>query len=122
MKRIELLRAKLRREGYLEIEELENDPNHLHDWHTHEGDKAVYVWSGSCRVYLKGKRSREYRAGQRYDIPAGVLHKVKAGPEGYIFIDATKYSMSTDVIVAERELQKEFQSVKDEHDDDLVGS
>lgn len=46
------------------------------------GPEVCYVLEGEVTVWIKGKPPKEFRAGQTWRMPAGVVHQTTAGPAG----------------------------------------
>jgi quercetin dioxygenase-like cupin family protein len=72
--------AQLRKEGFhtftQEMDAGETLPPHAHPWIA-----AHIVIKGEMELIVKGKKMI-LKAGERYDVPAGVVHAAKAGPNG----------------------------------------
>jgi quercetin dioxygenase-like cupin family protein len=49
-------------------------------WHTHPGDEAGYVLSGSLVLKQKGQPDRTLHAGDHFFNPSGLVHELLAGP------------------------------------------
>lgn len=72
--------AAARAEGYDEIVEREmpagfRDPEHHHAW-----DARILVTAGEFTIAMGGK-TRSYRAGERFEVPAGTPHAEAVGDE-----------------------------------------
>jgi uncharacterized protein YjlB len=60
---------------------------HQHDYH-----KVIYVVRGSITFGLPASGAAlELRAGDRLELPAGVVHEALVGPAGVVCLEAHKY-------------------------------
>lgn len=57
-------------------------PNVLIGRHTHFGVEAGYVLEGEATLMVSGQPDKLIKAGDSYQIPAGVPHDAKSGPKG----------------------------------------
>ena len=46
-------------------------------WHTHFGDEMSYVTDGEVELLIAGQPPRLLKAGEAFNIPAGVVHSAK---------------------------------------------
>ncbi len=76
-------------EGYSSVYEWQDSAGTVYPEHEHTNDHAVFVTDGSITFEI-GKETREVKAGERYDIPAGTKHSAIVGPDGWIAILAEK--------------------------------
>jgi quercetin dioxygenase-like cupin family protein len=58
------------------------NPNFTIARHTHPGIEIGYVVKGTGDIMIEGKPVLHLKAGQSYQIPAGVPHSAKAGRHG----------------------------------------
>ncbi len=61
-------------------------PNRVTSRHNHPGPEAAYVLEGSGSILADGRPPIVLKAGQSYQIAAGVPHAVQSGPQGITFI------------------------------------
>lgn len=83
-------RSALAFDGYADIDEWHDNASVMYPTHEHDGDTAHIVVGGSIIITINGQE-KEYRAGDRFDIPAHTAHSVRMGSEGctYIFGEKT---------------------------------
>ncbi len=83
-------RSALMTDGYTDIDEWHDGPSVIYPAHEHDGDTAHIIVGGSIFITIDGEE-KEYRPGDRFDIPAHVSHTVRMGDEGctYIFGEKT---------------------------------
>ncbi|HEY4146054.1 dimethylsulfonioproprionate lyase family protein [Pinirhizobacter sp.] len=55
-------------------------PGAVAPWHTHPGDEAGYVLSGTLVLKQKGQPDRTLHAGDHFFNPSGMVHELLAGP------------------------------------------
>jgi quercetin dioxygenase-like cupin family protein len=66
-----------------------NAPGDRYVTHSHSYAKIIYVVSGSITFGLPASGERlALRAGDRLDLPPGVVHDAVVGPEGVICLEA----------------------------------
>ncbi|HEY4520751.1 MAG TPA: cupin domain-containing protein [Candidatus Paceibacterota bacterium] len=82
---MEKMREKLESEGFTNIYEWTDEPNTIYPEHAHKGRVAFYVIKGSILINLDSKEI-VIREGERINIPVGVSHSGKVGPEGCTFL------------------------------------
>lgn len=84
------LRHILHAEG-LESYRWANAPGDVYDAHAHAYDKILYVVDGSITFGLpdEGQHVTIY-AGDRLELPAGVVHDAVVGPDGVVCLEAHK--------------------------------
>lgn len=63
-------------------------PNEVFGWHTHDGDKILYVVGGALTFRLRDGSAYELVAGDRFELPAGTDHAAAAGVAGCRCIEA----------------------------------
>jgi quercetin dioxygenase-like cupin family protein len=82
------LRRRLEAEG-LRFYTWGNGPGDIYAPHTHSYHKVIYVARGSITFGLPQEgRALALRAGDRLDLPAGVVHDATVGPEGVLCHEA----------------------------------
>jgi uncharacterized protein (DUF2062 family)/uncharacterized protein YjlB len=66
-----------------------NGPGDVYGAHSHDCHKVIYVVRGTIAFGLPERNETvELSAGDRMDLPAGVVHDAVAGPEGVVCIEA----------------------------------
>ena len=83
------IRDILQAEGYLDVYDWYDSPEFEYHHHAHVGESVVWVIDGSMDLGLPDERIR-VSAGQRYEIPAGMLHSATMGPTGCSYIVGEK--------------------------------
>ena len=82
------LRIIMSREG-LRPQSWSNGPGDVYAPHRHDYDKVIYVVSGSITFGLPTeRREMQMGAGDRLELPAGVVHDARVGPEGVLCLEA----------------------------------
>ena len=68
-----------------------NGPNDVYSAHSHSYNKVIYVVQGSITFGLPelGKKLT-LQAGDRLDLPAGVVHDAQVGAQGVVCLEAHK--------------------------------
>ena len=68
-----------------------NGPHDTYAAHSHSYNKVIYVVQGSIAFGLPelGKQLT-LKAGDRLDLPAGVVHDAVVGPQGVVCLEAHK--------------------------------
>ena len=83
------LEKKLREEGFSNVFVWQDRPNAFYPDHTHSTITAHVVLEGEITVTSEGN-TRAYKAGDRFDVPAGTVHSAKIGPERCRYITGEK--------------------------------
>ena len=66
-----------------------NGPGDVYAAHSHAYDKVIYVVRGSVTFGLPQTGGQlALNAGDRLDLPAGVVHNAVVGPEGVLCLEA----------------------------------
>jgi uncharacterized protein YjlB len=67
-----------------------NGPHDVYPAHMHSYDKIIYVLRGSITFGLPHQLGQQItlKAGDRLDLPAGVLHDAVVGPQGVVCLEA----------------------------------
>lgn len=66
-----------------------NGPGDVYPAHSHPFHKVIYVVRGSITWILpESNQQMETRAGDRLELPRGVLHAARVGPEGVTCLEA----------------------------------
>lgn len=76
---------RLRDEGYSEPEIRRVAADQFNDTHEHDFDVLALVLSGEVTIHCQGQ-TRTYRAGDIVQVPAGMPHTERYGPQGYKFM------------------------------------
>lgn len=79
----------LREKGYTEVSMRQWDPDKEVPEHTHPFDARVLVLDGEVSVTWEG-RSRTCRAGDVFELAAGVVHSERYGPSGAKFLSGRR--------------------------------
>lgn len=84
----EALLLEIMRQQNLSPSVLTNNPNDTYFAHKHNYHKVVYVVRGTVTFHLPVlKKKFVLIAGDRLDLPAGIVHSVEIGPEGAVFLE-----------------------------------
>jgi mannose-6-phosphate isomerase-like protein (cupin superfamily) len=75
------LAKKLQQEGFAHTYAWQDSPNAHYPDHTHAMETAHVILSGEMTLTVPGG-TETYRAGERCDVPAGVVHSARMGPKG----------------------------------------
>ena len=75
------LAQQLIQEGYVHLYVWEDGPNVDYPDNQHRAESAHIILNGQMSMTLNGE-TKIYRAGERFDLPAGVRHSAKTGPQG----------------------------------------
>ncbi len=68
-----------------------NGPGDVYGAHTHPYNKVIYVVRGSITFGLPTEnRQVRLHAGDRLDLPAGVVHNAVVGPQGVTCLEAQR--------------------------------
>ena len=68
-----------------------NGPYEIYSAHSHGYDKVIYVVQGSITFGLPElDQSLTLKAGDRLDLPAGVVHNANVGAEGVVCLEGHK--------------------------------
>jgi Uncharacterized conserved protein, contains double-stranded beta-helix domain len=82
------LREQFRSEG-LSPYAWSNAPGDVYSAHSHSYDKVIYVVRGSITWLLpETDQEIETRAGDRLNLPRGVVHAARVGPRGVTCLEA----------------------------------
>ncbi|MFZ5858588.1 MAG: cupin domain-containing protein [Chloroflexota bacterium] len=82
------LREILTREG-LDFYSWSNGPYDIYAPHAHAYDKVIYVVRGSITFQLIDLGQwHTLNAGDRLDLPAGIIHAAEVGVEGVVCLEA----------------------------------
>ena len=75
----------LKNEGFVHVYEWTDKPNTEYSEHSHKGKVSFYLTKGSILMNIDGALTM-VRAGDRMDVPVGIPHTAKVGPDGCTFI------------------------------------
>jgi quercetin dioxygenase-like cupin family protein len=75
------LAQQLRDEGFRHVYDWTDAPGAEYPDHTHLCLTAHIILEGEMSITLDGG-TRTYRAGERFDVPAGAVHSARMGPHG----------------------------------------
>ena len=75
------LTEQLKRDGFEHTYVWQDGPNVFYSEHTHETETAHIILDGSMTLRMNGE-SRTFSSGERCDVPAGVTHSARMGPQG----------------------------------------
>src|SRR5574339_293332 len=68
-----------------------NGPFDRYSAHSHSYNKVIYVVRGSITFGLPQlDRQLTLQAGDRLDLPAGIVHDAHVGPEGVVCLEARR--------------------------------
>lgn len=68
-----------------------NGAHDIYAAHSHSYEKVIYVVRGSITFDLPALgRELTLKAGDRLDLPAGVVHSARVGAEGVVCLEAHK--------------------------------
>ncbi len=81
---IELIKQKLTAEGFAHIYEWTDSPGTVYPEHAHKGRVSFYVVEGSV-TFSRGI-DKTVSAGERFDVPVGILHSAIVGQKGCVFV------------------------------------
>ena len=66
-----------------------NGPHDLYAAHSHSYNKVIYVVQGSITFGLPElDQQLTLKAGDRLDLPAGIVHEVVVGAQGVVCLEA----------------------------------
>ena len=76
---------KFEQEGFTSVYEHQDAQGTMYKEHSHKGKVSLFVTDGSIMFDFAGE-TREVKAGERFDVPAGKPHSAIVGPTGWIVI------------------------------------
>ncbi|HKM67884.1 MAG TPA: cupin domain-containing protein [Candidatus Acidoferrum sp.] len=83
------LAEKLMLEGYAHLYVWEDGPDVDYPEHTHRVESAHIILSGEMSMTMNGE-TKTFRTGERCDLPAGIVHSVRTGPQGCRYLIAER--------------------------------
>lgn len=75
----------LQSEGFVHVYEWTDAPGEIYEAHAHKGKVSMYISKGSIEFCIENQ-CREYKEGDRIDVPIGVVHTATVGSEGCSFV------------------------------------
>jgi quercetin dioxygenase-like cupin family protein len=76
-------------EGYVHLYVWEDGPDVFYPEHTHRAESAHIILSGEMSMMMNGE-TKTFRAGERCNLPAGIMHSAKTGPAGCRYLIAER--------------------------------
>ena len=86
---IDEFEEQLSNEGFLDIYIWQDSPNRVYPDHMHPTITAHIILEGDMEVTMHNK-TVHYKPGDRFDVPANVVHAAKMGPEGCKYLIGEK--------------------------------
>ena len=86
---VRALESQLRSEGFSRTFVWQDGPHAFYPDHTHAGLTAHILLDGEMAVTMNGA-AQTYRAGDRFDVPAGAVHSARMGPQGCRYLVGEK--------------------------------
>jgi mannose-6-phosphate isomerase-like protein (cupin superfamily) len=83
------LERQLHGEGFLHTYVWQDGPHAHYPNHTHPGETAHIILEGEMTL-TQGGSTHTYGAGERCDVPAGVVHSARMGPRGCRYLIGEK--------------------------------
>ncbi|MFB3921417.1 MAG: cupin domain-containing protein [Terriglobia bacterium] len=83
------LERQLRTEGFTHTYAWEDGPGVFYPDHTHPNETAHVILEGEMTVTSQGK-TRTYKPGERFDVPAQTVHSARMGPKGCRYLIGEK--------------------------------
>jgi quercetin dioxygenase-like cupin family protein len=81
--------SQLQSEGFSYTFVWQDGPHAFYPDHTHAGLTAHIILDGEMTLTMQGQ-SQTYRAGDRCDVPADVVHSAQMGPRGCRYLVGEK--------------------------------
>jgi len=81
---------ELLEEGFDSVYAWGDAPGSIHPEHEHPFLSAHIILEGQITIFIDGKE-KVYKEGERFDIPARVMHRAKVGPRGCKYVIGEKY-------------------------------
>jgi mannose-6-phosphate isomerase-like protein (cupin superfamily) len=86
---LKLLERRLHEEGFAHTYAWQDGPNAFYPDHTHAVETAQIILDGEMTL-TQGGDAHTYGVGERCDVPAGVVHSAKMGPQGCRYLVGEK--------------------------------
>jgi mannose-6-phosphate isomerase-like protein (cupin superfamily) len=80
-----VIKERLFREGFSEVNEYNDLPNEVFPEHNHPGDQLLIVLDGSISITMEGK-TVNLEAGDELFFPATVNHSAQVGLKGCSYV------------------------------------
>jgi len=80
---------KLKDEGFTNISVWEDMPSVFHAAHKHEKATTHVILEGEMMITASNK-TKFFKRGERFDVPAGQIHSAKTGNKGCKYIIGEK--------------------------------
>ena len=80
---------QLKEEGFLRTYVWTDAPGTFYADHTHDATSAHIILKGEMELIAEGKKHM-LREGDRFDVPANVVHSARMGPEGCSYLVGEK--------------------------------
>jgi quercetin dioxygenase-like cupin family protein len=74
-------------EGFTQVYEWSDAPHTYYEPHAHKGKVSLFVTDGAIVFDFAGEK-KKICAGERFDVPVGIMHSTTVGPQGWIVIVA----------------------------------
>ena len=81
---------KMQDDGFIEIETKVHEPRPANGDHGHHFSARGMILDGVFTITIDGA-PRSYRAGEMFEVTAGVIHNEAIGPEGARVLAGRKY-------------------------------
>ncbi len=72
----------LRSEGFVHVFDWTDAPGAVYEPHAHKDKVTIFTTKGSVDFTINNQ-TLTFRAGDRYDVPPGVVHSAVVGPDGW---------------------------------------
>jgi quercetin dioxygenase-like cupin family protein len=76
---------KFEEENFVNVYEWQDAPGTVYEEHAHKGKVSLFITDGSITFNFSGEK-KEVKAGERLNMPVGVLHSAIVGPQGWTVI------------------------------------
>jgi mannose-6-phosphate isomerase-like protein (cupin superfamily) len=86
---VDRLSRQLHAEGFGHVYAWQDGPRASYVDHTHATETAHIILEGEMTLTINGE-SKTFRAGERCDVPAGIVHAAKMGPAGCRYLIGEK--------------------------------
>jgi mannose-6-phosphate isomerase-like protein (cupin superfamily) len=76
-------------EGYVHLYVRDDGPDLSYPEHTHRSESAHVILRGEMSMTMHGE-TKTYRRGERCNLPAGIVHTARTGPQGCRYLIAER--------------------------------
>jgi mannose-6-phosphate isomerase-like protein (cupin superfamily) len=83
------LEHRLHEEGFLHTYVWQDGPDAFYPDHTHAVETAHIILDGEMTL-ARGRVTRTFGVGERFDVPANAVHSAKMGPHGCKYLIGEK--------------------------------